>query len=136
MSSKLGLKIKQLLLQKDASQKELAEYCDITPQFVSYIIKGNKNASIKTIRKIATFLNTSIDYLYESTEQITDENVSGKTLPGGLEYLKNDAHLCREFSVTTGELNRLASHKFYKKNRDLTKAEWIEVLLLVRKLNI
>jgi len=136
MSGKLGLKIKHLLLQKGASQKELAKHCGITPQFVSYIIRGNKNASMGTIQKIADFLGTSIDYLFESETDNGVELYSGDSLPPELIYLYNDRHLCKEFNITNEELKKLASHKFYNKTRDFTKAEWIRLLLVLRSLQL
>jgi transcriptional regulator with XRE-family HTH domain len=48
------------------SQKQLADQCEVTQQFIQQIEKGTKNPSVKVLQKIASALEVSLDELVNS----------------------------------------------------------------------
>ena len=52
-----------LRINRGLSQKQLAEMCGVTQQFIQRIEKGKVNPSIPTIRKIARALSVTVDEL-------------------------------------------------------------------------
>ena len=48
------------------SQKQLADQCDVTQQFIQQIEKGTNNPSVKVLQKIASALDVSLDELVEN----------------------------------------------------------------------
>lgn len=66
-----------LSLKKDFTQKDLAEKLDVTPQYVSKLLKGQENLTLKTIAGLedalgVQFLNINI---HAAKEQLAPSNV-------------------------------------------------------------
>jgi len=60
----LGRRIKEERKKKGMTQEKLAELSGISNNFISYIESGNKNASLKTIKKIADALEITLSDLF------------------------------------------------------------------------
>lgn len=57
----IKLRVKELLHEKDLSQKDLAKHLDMTETGISKAIGSNGNLSLKKLEGIAKFLN--VDFL-------------------------------------------------------------------------
>ena len=78
-SSKIAFRILSELDEKGLSQRELAFRMDVSPQYVSKIIKGRENLSLETIWKIEEALgitlisvNRNVQYIYPETKTYDD----------------------------------------------------------------
>lgn len=60
---RIGLRLNEILAQKEIKQKELAEHIGVTPNTVSYYLSGERCPDIEKLIEIAKFLNVSTDYL-------------------------------------------------------------------------
>lgn len=70
-----NIAIKVARVEKDMTQKALAEAVGVSRQTVNAIEKGEYNPTIKLCRKICRVLNKSLDDLFgEDDENETDEN--------------------------------------------------------------
>lgn len=58
-----GKKLKHILIDKDIEQQTLAEAVGVTPAFISFVIKGYKVPSIAVLKRIADYLEISVDEL-------------------------------------------------------------------------
>lgn len=65
----LGQKIKKLRIEKDLTQKELAEQTHVTFQTVSKWEKDENEPDITTLKQLAKLFNCSIDTLLEETNE-------------------------------------------------------------------
>ena len=78
-SSKIAFRILNELDEKGLSQKELALRMDVSPQYVSKIVKGKENLSLETIWKIEEALgitlitvDRNVQYIYPETKTYDD----------------------------------------------------------------
>ena len=60
---RIGLRLNDVLAQKDIKQKDLAEHIGVTPNTVSYYLSGDRCPDIEKIIEIAKYLNVTTDYL-------------------------------------------------------------------------
>lgn len=60
---KVGLKIKEVRLKKNLSQECLAEKCNLSSAYISYVEQGKKKLSLKSIISIASSLGVTVDLL-------------------------------------------------------------------------
>jgi transcriptional regulator with XRE-family HTH domain len=56
----LGRTIKHLRIKKGYSQEKLAEACDLSPSYISYIETGKKRLTLSLLMKIAAELNFTL----------------------------------------------------------------------------
>ena len=61
----LGKRIRNYRTAKGLSQEKLAELSGCHPTYIGQIERGEKNATIESIEKIATALNVSLSRLFE-----------------------------------------------------------------------
>lgn len=59
----MGGRIKQLRKERGITQEQLAEYADISVDFVGLVESGRSSMKVPTLAKIAKALNISADYL-------------------------------------------------------------------------
>lgn len=57
------IRIKELRMDNDLRQIDVANKCNITQRKVSFIEKGVTEPNLEDIRKICTLFNVSADYL-------------------------------------------------------------------------
>lgn len=55
--------IKELLEKKKITQAELAEAAGTSQAFISNMLKGYKTPSVATLKRIADYLNVTVDEL-------------------------------------------------------------------------
>ena len=75
-------RIKELRNQKRIKQTELAKILSVAPSTLSYWERGEYEPSNETIIKLASFFETTTDYLLGNTDD--------PSLPGNKKYNKND----------------------------------------------
>lgn len=63
ISSRFGKRVKQIRLNKDMSQGDLAKKLDVDPSYISKIERGVQNISLKGIEKLAKTLNIAVKEL-------------------------------------------------------------------------
>lgn len=63
-------RIKDLRIDKDIFQRDIAKILDITQRNYSYIETGKTDVPTDILIKLADFYNTSIDYLLGRTDTI------------------------------------------------------------------
>ena len=61
----LGQRIRNYRTAKSLSQEKLAELSGCHPTYIGQIERGEKNATVESIEKIATALNISLETLFE-----------------------------------------------------------------------
>ena len=64
--------LKDLRLEKDVKQKDVARECDVSPQCISQLEAGTRSPTGTTLFALANYFNCSIDYLMGRTEEDYD----------------------------------------------------------------
>ncbi len=65
IAEKFGKRIRQLRKEKGMSQEKLAEKSGLHNTYIGQIERGEKNASLETIEKLANGLDISVGELFE-----------------------------------------------------------------------
>ena len=60
VSAEIAIKVLRALRAKSMSQKELAELMNVSPQYISKIVKGGENFSLETIGKLQNALGINL----------------------------------------------------------------------------
>lgn len=68
LSREIGKRIRNYRTQLKISQEELAERCSLHPTYIGQVERGEKNATIESVSKIATGLNVPLSTLFENLE--------------------------------------------------------------------
>lgn len=63
-----GETLRELRLEKGLSQEKLAELCDLTPNYISFLERGLRQPTLTTLYKLSSALNLSINELINSVE--------------------------------------------------------------------
>ena len=79
ISKELGLKIRYHRKEKQITQETLAEICNLHPTYIGQIERGEKNATIESIYRIAKGLGIPISKLLENVEYLENDS-SGMAL--------------------------------------------------------
>ena len=66
LSVEIGQRIRSYRLQSGLNQEGLAEKCGLHPTYIGQIERGEKNATLESISKIAGGLNLSLSKLFEN----------------------------------------------------------------------
>lgn len=59
-------KLRHILIDRDVQQKELAAYAGCSEAYLSECMHGRKDPSLRVLRKIAEFLELSIDDILDA----------------------------------------------------------------------
>ena len=78
LSVTIGKRIRNFRTSQKMSQEELAEKCDLHPTYIGQVERGEKNATLESISKIATGLSVSLSTLFEN---INDTATDGTNFP-------------------------------------------------------
>ncbi len=80
----IAYRLKQLLTEKNMSQKALADTAGLTEATVSRYIAGTRQPSIENLKKIADALSVSMGFFVEDegVSIVTCENCAGKDTCG------------------------------------------------------
>lgn len=57
------MKLKELRLERGLSQKQIADYLEVTPNIYSRYETGARQPSIETLMKLSAFFGKSIDFI-------------------------------------------------------------------------
>lgn len=78
ITRELGLRIRYYRKEKHMTQEKLAEICNLHPTYIGQIERGEKNATIESIYRIAMGLNIPMSKLLENVEFLDnrDDNIS------------------------------------------------------------
>lgn len=64
----LSENLKKLRIEKDVTQKELADYLGVTARTIGYYENGDRFPPPETINRIADYFNVSLDWLFGRTK--------------------------------------------------------------------
>lgn len=65
-----GRRIKELRLQENISQEELAFRCNLSKNYISDVERGTRNVSLKVVEKFALGLKVPVYYLFRWREEV------------------------------------------------------------------
>lgn len=68
LSQIIGKRLRAARLAAQLSQEALAERCGLHPSYIGQLERGEKNATIESIQKIAGGLGITISSIFEQTE--------------------------------------------------------------------
>lgn len=74
----VGQRIRSYRTQHGLSQEKLAELCGCHPTYIGQLERGEKNATLESIDKIANSLNISLSKLFEN---LGENNSSERNVP-------------------------------------------------------
>lgn len=76
----VGQRIRNYRVQKHLSQEQLSELADCHPTYIGQLERGEKNATLESIQKIASALNITQSQLFEKIEETqNDESIPLKS---------------------------------------------------------
>lgn len=70
LSTQIGQRIRSYRLKSGFNQEELAEKCGLHPTYIGQVERGEKNATIESISKIAAGLSLPLSTLFENIDGI------------------------------------------------------------------
>ncbi len=73
ISIEIGRRLRNYRTQQKLSQEELAERCGLHPTYIGQIERGEKNATIESISKIASGLKIPLSTLFENIEDYSSD---------------------------------------------------------------
>lgn len=71
---KLGQKLKKMRIENNLTQENLAELCDLSTSYVSYIETGKRKLSFKTLEVLSKHLKFEIELIDEDKKKEFAEN--------------------------------------------------------------
>jgi len=69
LTTKFGITVRQLRLEKGMSQEDFADECGLHRTYIGAIERGEKTVSIETARKVADALNLPVWKLLKRVEE-------------------------------------------------------------------
>lgn len=66
LSIEIGQRIRNYRLQSGLNQEDLAEKCGLHPTYIGQVERGEKNATLESISKIAGGLDLTLSKLFEN----------------------------------------------------------------------
>ena len=72
IAKQIGDRLRSYRNQKGWSQEELAEQAGLPPTYIGQLERGEKNATLDSISKVALALNISLSQLFESISLSSD----------------------------------------------------------------
>ena len=92
----MGQRVRELRIKRDLTQEMLAEFIDVSASFIGHIERGEKKASLETICRLASCLDTTVDYLAMGKKTQCDKQSCG--LYADLSRIVN-AYSSMEFAI-------------------------------------
>ena len=90
----IGQRIRNYRTTAGLSQEKLAELSGCHPTYIGQLERGEKNATLESIEKIASALNVSLSKLFE---QLGGQDASGRNIPlECYEFLSAKTHVEQE----------------------------------------
>lgn len=75
----LGKRIREKRIEKNFTQEQLGEICDLSAAHIGHIERGTRILSVEVLFNIAQALNTSIDFLL--FDSVSDNNILASIVP-------------------------------------------------------
>lgn len=75
----LGKRIREKRIEKNLTQEQLGEICDLSAAHIGHIERGTRKLSVEVLFNIAQALNTSIDFLL--FDSVSDNNILANIAP-------------------------------------------------------
>ena len=70
ITQELGLRIRYFRKEKQITQEKLAEICGLHPTYIGQLERGEKNATVESVYRIARGLGLPISKLLENMEDL------------------------------------------------------------------
>lgn len=70
----IGERIKNIRKSKNMSQETLAHECGLQPAYIGQLERGEKNATLKSINRIAQALGFTLEELFRNLQPISGNN--------------------------------------------------------------
>jgi len=83
INEQLGKRIRELRRERDLTQAELAERCNLSNNFIALLERGKNAPSVETLETLARIFNIPISELFEFTsdiQKLTDRERAMKKL--------------------------------------------------------
>lgn len=74
ITKELGLRIRYYRKEKHLTQENLAEICGLHPTYIGQLERGEKNATVESVYRIAHGLNIPFSKLFENLEHLEHDN--------------------------------------------------------------
>lgn len=81
ITHEIGIRIRHYRKAKSITQEQLAEICGLHPTYIGQLERGEKNATVEIIYKIALGLNIPMSRLFEDMEKM---NTDPKNIPADI----------------------------------------------------
>ncbi|AZO96371.1 helix-turn-helix transcriptional regulator [Halocella sp. SP3-1] len=108
---KLGEKLKKLRIENKMTQEDLAKKIGVSRGTVAGYETQDKNPKYKTLKKIASVLNCSIDYLLDNPSTLVEEN---KNSNFDLQKYITKINERRDLQLLLQEVDKLNSNSVYR----------------------
>ena len=69
----IGQRIRNYRIQKNLSQEQLSELASFHPTYIGQLERGEKNATLESIQKVAQALDIPLSQLFEKIEEKQNE---------------------------------------------------------------
>ena len=90
---RIGKKIRELRIKRKLSQETLAELCNLSSSYISYIETGKKRLSFATLEKLSKYLNFDIDIYDKNIKKYSNKQAFLKRLIKLIEFEFENTHL-------------------------------------------
>lgn len=90
---RIGKKIRELRIKRKLSQETLAELCNLSSSYISYIETGKKRLSFATLEKLSKYLNFDIDIYDKNIKKYSNKQAFLKRLITLIEVEFENTHL-------------------------------------------
>ena len=74
----IGQRIRNYRTQKGLSQEKLAELAGCHPTYIGQLERGEKNATLESVEKIASAMDISLSELFDKLEKSGSNNIAAK----------------------------------------------------------
>lgn len=102
-------RIKELRNKKDMSQKELAEYLNVSQQSISFYENGDRDPDTEALKKLSSLFRCSIDYILgHSDYYIADTDEKANQLAKDIIQLMIDKGIIKDGEdIPDEQVNRI-----------------------------
>ena len=107
----IGQRIRNYRTQKGLSQEKLAELAGCHPTYIGLLERGEKNATLESVEKIASALDISLSELFDKLGKSGGNNIAAKCYD--LVASKNEAEQKQLYKM----LQEMDKYKNQKKTR-------------------
>ena len=74
----IGQRIRNYRTQKGLSQEKLAELAGCHPTYIGQLERGEKNATLESVEKIASAMDISLSELFDKLGKSSGDNIAAK----------------------------------------------------------